>query len=455
MAWAARTAAIAGALLALLQPHSAQAVPSFALQTGQPCTTCHIGAFGPQLTAYGRQFKLSGYTQTGGDGWQATVPVSVMLLGSYTNTTKGQGEPASEHYGSNGNFAMDQISVFLGGRINDYAGGFVQGTFGGITSQFKLDNTDLRLTAPFTVRNTELRVGLDVNNGPTVQDPYNSSYAWGYPYVQSGLAPTPAAQPLLAGGLIGNSIGVTTYAWYDRSLYLEAGLYNTYGPTLLRATGNAYGPGSTSNPSPYLRAAYEWNWNGQSAHVGAIFLHSNVNPTTASYSSTADFGHDSYTDYAVDAGYQFLGDGTHTVSVLGIYNHENQKLSSSYNSGASSQSGNNLDQFRANVSYYYQQTYGATLGWQKTWGNANPALYATNALSGSANGKPNSNAFTAEVDYVPFGKADSWGGPWTNLKVGALYTAYTQFNGGNKNYDGNGRNASDNNTLYLFAWLIF
>ncbi len=180
---------------------------------------------------------------------------------------------------------MDQISVFLAGRVTDYAGGFVQGTFNGVTSATHLDNTDLRLTSPFEVKDTELRLGVDVNNGPTVQDPYNSSYAWGYPYVASILVPTPTAQPLLAGGLIGNSIGSTVYAWYDRSLYLEAGLYNTYGPTLLSVTGNTYGPGSTANPAPYLRAAYEWNWNGQSAHVGGIFLHSNFNPATGSYSS--------------------------------------------------------------------------------------------------------------------------------------------------------------------------
>ena len=35
-----------------------------------------------------------------------------MLLGSYTNTTKGQPGGASQHYGPNGNVAMDQISVF-------------------------------------------------------------------------------------------------------------------------------------------------------------------------------------------------------------------------------------------------------------------------------------------------------------------------------------------------------
>ena len=446
---------VAAAVVLLLCAPPAHAVPNFALQTGQPCTACHIGAYGPQLTAFGRAFKLGGYTQTGGDGWQAAIPVSVMLLGSYTNTNQGQGAPVAPHYGDNGNFAMDQISAFLAGRVNDYAGGFVQVTFNGVDSTIHLDNTDLRLTTPLDVNNTELRVGLDVNNGPTVQDPYNSTYAWGYPFVISPFAPTPAAQPLLAGGLIGNSVGATVYAWYDRSIYVEGGLYNTYGPSLLSLTGNAYGPGSTANPSPYLRAAYEWNWNGQSAHIGGIFLHSNISPATGSFTADGSQGKDNYTDYAVDGGYQYIGDGTHIVSLLGIYDYEKQNLNGSFNTGASSQASNSLNQIRANLIYYYQQTYGATIGWQKSWGTPNAALYAPAPITGSANGKPNSNEFIFEVDWVPFGKADSWAGPWVNLKVGAQYTVYTQFNGGSTNYDGYGRTAANNNTLYLFAWLIF
>ena len=110
----------------------------------------------------------------------------------------------------------------------------------------------------------------------------------------------------------------------------------------------------------------------------------------------------------------------------------------------------------ANVSYWYQNTYGVTLGWQNTWGPANPVLYTTGTdVTNSANGKPNSNAFIIEADWVPFGKEGSWLSPWANLKLGVQYTAYTQFNGGNKNYDGFGRNASDNNTLYVFAWTAF
>ncbi len=455
------TLLLIGLLGVLLTPLPAAALPSFAMQTGQPCTACHIGAFGPQLTAFGRAFKISGYTQTGGDGWQAAMPVSLMLLGSYSNTNKGQGAPAANNYGSNGNFAMDQISVFLAGRINDYAGAMIQGTFNGIASSFHLDNSDLRATKSFDVGDSELRVGADLNNGPTVQDPFNSSYAWGFPYVASALVPTPSAQPLLAGGLIGNSIGTTVYAWYNRALYAEAGLYNTYGPSLLSWTGNNYGPGSTANPAPYARVAYEWNWNGQDAYIGGILLHSNINPTNninpggSSFFATGSLGNDSYTDYAIDGGYQYIGDGSNIFTVLGIYNHEDQNLKGSYNAGVSSQSANSLDQIRLNASYWYQQTYGATVGWQKTWGTANQLLYAPGPLSGSANGKPDSNAFILEADWVPFGKSDSWAGPWVNLKLGAQYTIYTQFNGAAKNYDGFGRNASDNNTLYLFAWLIF
>ncbi|HXE38468.1 MAG TPA: hypothetical protein VN639_08310, partial [Azonexus sp.] len=50
-----------------------------------------------------------------------------------------------------------------------------------------------------------------------------------------------------------------------------------------------------------------------------------------------------------------------------------------------------------------QQTYGLNFGWQNTWGNVNPALYAPAPVTGSANGKPNSNSFVIEADWVPFG----------------------------------------------------
>jgi hypothetical protein len=63
------------------------------------------------------------------------------------------------------------------------------------------------------------------------------------------------------------------------------------------------GPGGTSNPAPHGRIAYEWNWAGQSAHVGGLVLHSNLNPTTGDRTVDGSVGRDSYTDWAFDAGY--------------------------------------------------------------------------------------------------------------------------------------------------------
>jgi hypothetical protein len=447
---------VAVALLILMaagQP--SRAVPSFAAQTGQPCIACHIGAFGPQLTPLGRAFKIGGYTQTGGQGPLSTIPLAGFVLNSFTHTNASQPQPAANDFGRNNNFAVDQVSLFFAGRLSDYAGAFVQGTYDGVGKAFFLDNTDLRMTTTVPAFGNDLRIGVSVNNGPTVQDPYNSTFAWIFPFVSSALAPTPTAQPLLAGGLIGNSIGTTAYAWYDRRLYLEGGLYNTYGPTLLNATGATLGPGATANPAPYARVAYEWNWTGQSAHIGALAMYSNLSPANGERSVETSFGRDSYADVAVDGGYQFLGDGTNTATIDAILTHETQNLKASTALGASTGPNNNLNQIRVNAAYFYQQTYGLNLGWQNTWGSSNPALFAPQPLSGSANGKPNSNSFIIEADWVPFGKDSSWGRPLANLKVGIQYTIYTMFNGGTKNYDGFGDDASGNNTLFIFAWLAF
>ena len=180
---------LSAALLLLALPRTSHAVPSFAAQTGQPCTACHVGAFGPQLTPLGRAFKIGGYTQTGGEGIAAKVPLAAMTLTSFTNTQKGQPEPPARGFGQNNNFALDQISLFLAGRVTDNLGGFVQGTFSGVDRAFSLDNTDIRLTAPFDLKNSELRLGVSVNNGPTVQDPYNTDVRLDFSLRRLGAGP--------------------------------------------------------------------------------------------------------------------------------------------------------------------------------------------------------------------------------------------------------------------------
>ena len=93
------------AALLLAMPPAAQAVPSFAKQTGLQCEACHVGAFGPQLTQFGRQFKLNGYTLS--DGNDHFPPLAAMALTSFTHTNADQPGGASPGFKGNDNVALD------------------------------------------------------------------------------------------------------------------------------------------------------------------------------------------------------------------------------------------------------------------------------------------------------------------------------------------------------------
>jgi hypothetical protein len=484
------TLGLGGVMAALLPSDPAHAVPAFASQTGQPCVACHIGGFGPQLTPLGRAFKIGGYTQNGGEGWRSQIPLSAYWQGSFTSLNKdtprggNDATPAgntTNRYAPNNNFNIDQASIFVAGGFGDHTGIFSQWTAADDFSAFAMDNTDFRpYTNEYDIGDHELRVGISLNNNPTVQDPYNSSFAWGYPFIQpsGSLQTQPAADVILSGGFNQNSIGATVYLWYDKSLYLDAGLYVSQSNWLLTRLGNSYGVGAIQGTAPYVRGAYEWNWDEgsdtqQSAHIGAIFMNANVNPLDQGSlhdnpATTGIYGRDHYTDATIDGGYQFLGDGTHIGTVLANYTHEWQSLTGSANqynaaNGTTYGSGYGLDKVQLTGSYWYRNTYGLTLSWMGIWGKRNPVLYniPTNAggspipMIGSANNSPNSTNFIVEADWVPFGKQDSWAQPFVNLKVGLQYWAFTTFNGSSQNYDGAGRSARDNNTIYLFAWQAF
>ena len=74
---------------------------------------------------------------------------------------------------------------------------------------------------------------------------------------------------------------------------------------------------------------------------------------------------------------------------------------------------------------------------------------------GSRTGKPNTSGFIVQADWTPFGKEDSPHSPLLNLRLGLQYTGYFKFNGASNNYDGFGRDASDNNAVYGFMSVAF
>src|SRR5690349_19612585 len=119
---------ILAGMLITLSSAEVKAVPSFARQTGMPCSTCHVQAFGPLLTSIGRNFKLSGYTDVNPDRTKF-IPITGMIRGSFTHTNNGQLGGAADRFGPNNNATIDEASIFYAGRITSKIGAFAQGTY--------------------------------------------------------------------------------------------------------------------------------------------------------------------------------------------------------------------------------------------------------------------------------------------------------------------------------------
>jgi hypothetical protein len=443
----------------------AWAVPSFARQTGMACAACHT-VF-PELTPFGREFKLNGYVldnirQIKGItvanretlALNAIAPISLMLQISYTHTGAAQPDiPAGK-----GALAKDgdvlfpqQASLFYAGKIADNLGAFVQLTYDGAEDHFGFDNADIRYSRHFDFggvpesQNHSLVVGITLNNNPTVQDVWNTTQAWGFPYSLTSVAPAPIASTKLDSGnnSIGqNAAGLGVYAWLNDSLYAEISLYNeaiTGGPHPLDSTSAANTV--IHGVAPYWRLAYEHRWDRNSLEVGAYGISARIHPGNGVPLQGAT---DRYSDAAADVQYQFIGED-HMFTVLSTYIHEKQSLAASYALQLAANPSDNLDTFKLTGEYYYQRTVGGSLGFFSTTGTSDAALYTPAQVTGSANSSPRNRGWIAEVNYLPF----------LNTKLQLQYTRYDEFNGASSNYDGSGRSAADNDTLYVLVWINF
>ena len=431
-------------ILLLTGSNEVLAVPSFARQTGMACEACHT-VF-PELTPFGRAFKMNGYLidnlpqvkQLTAEKKEALLlnwlpPLSLQFIASYTKFKTALPDP-NGGVSQNGTVQFpEEASLFYAGRIAPNVGGFIQITYDNNDNTFGWDNTDIRFADQATLgQDKPLTWGVTANNSPSVQDPWNSLPAWQYPFsTTSSLAPPQIATTQLEGIGNGTVAGLTAYGYWNNLVYVELGGYAAAPHGLGGTPLNSAFPDSTVHGfSPYWRIAVQPQWGRNSFSAGLVGFNDDVTPGGSNVTSGPT---DNYRDTGFDAQYQFIGDDN-IVSAQFRYIYEKQSL----NATLPTDPNNHLQSFRLGASYFYQRQLGGSIGYASTTGNSNAALYAPT-------GSPNTTAWAFEVDYLP----------WQNVKLALQYTLYTKFNGASSNYDGNGRNASDNNTLYLFAWIAF
>ena len=424
--------AIILATQSLLSPLVAHALPAFARQTGQNCVACHAGGQFPELTPYGRLFKLTGYT-IGTRG----VPLSVMGVASLTKSSNSTSDPA---FAKDGVALFQTGSVFLAGKVTDNVGLFAQATYNNYDSQnqdsgqwqgkWASDNFDLRYADRFIDPTRDLIVGLNLNNNPSIADPWNTAPAW-MQYVPTRFGITgPDAAPIIAQ-LGQQAAGVGAYAFWNKTLYAEMSGYRTAdGPFKFLSAGVP-----TSNLTklkginPYLRLALSHDWGSHNAMVGMFAMNAGIYPDNLNPVGPTT----RYRDRGIDAQYQYLLN-PHIITAQLSYIRES--IDNGDVTGLASNASNTLKQLKLKASYVYRAKYGASLGYFSTTGTSDTTLYPDVATN------PATRGWVPEVFWTPV----------QNIRIGAQYFAFNRFHGASTNYDGAGRNPKDNNTLFFYVW---
>lgn len=120
--------AAATSIAMTLTPLPAVALPSFSRQTGLACNSCHAPAF-PTLNAFGRLFKLNGYTLTGA---QAKIEDKTLSLPAILNASiftkirvrKSNGTDADGERTTNSGLLEfpDELAALFAGRVHENVG---------------------------------------------------------------------------------------------------------------------------------------------------------------------------------------------------------------------------------------------------------------------------------------------------------------------------------------------
>lgn len=437
----------------------ATALPTFNRQTGQNCLACHAGGQFPELTPYGRLFKLTGYTLG-----ERTLPFSAMAVVSdsrVSNTSKSD-DPAAD-FQKNNSLIFATGSLFVAGKVTDNIGAFLQITYDNYATQSDdgkfhghsgADNMDIRYADRLIDGSRDLIWGITANNNPSVSDVWNTAPAW----MQYVPVPSPTSSrfidgstpyPGLAAG--GNIAGISAYMFLNRHVYVEVGGYGsaTGIASFMSAGVPAADKTKLKGTNPYFRAALSHEWGPHNLMVGTTAMVADVYDDPLDTSDPNSIHR--FVDVGIDSQYQYVLD-PHTVTLQLAYMQDrhrvpailaNQPVSDVVGDPLPNTNINDVTRvFRAKASYVYQAKYGASIGFFSQTGTTDSALYDPTRVSGNISSSPAVRGWTYELFWTPV----------QYVRVGAQFTAYSKFNGAAHDYDGFGRNASDNNSLFFYVW---
>lgn len=441
-----RLALLACAAALGLSSTPAFAIPSFARQTGMPCSTCHT-VF-PSLTTFGRQFKMRGYTM--GDAlakndFPYNLPLAMGVQVGNTSISDPDKGADPEDFEQADKTIVQQLALYYGGRVAGKVGAFAQYNWDGIEKTWGAEMVDIRYADTATVKDKELIWGVTMTNSPAMQDPWNTNPMWSFPHLENA-GIMPMVTPLMDMKLANQVGGVGLYGFYDGQFYAEVGFYHNGKRGIFRPLnwGDELETAVKGN-APHLRLAWEKDWGSSSFEIGMHAIRADIYPDAENPTGPAD----RFTDLMLDSQYEH-DSGNYMYSLHGYYIDEKRDWQASFPMGMASNSSDKLKLLNLSAHYWYKRKIGGGIGYFDYSGDTDVGMYAMPMASamGNATGSPDSQGWIIEANYLPLKNRE-------NLKLGLRYTAFSKFNGASNNYNGAGRDASDNNSVFAYIWMLY
>jgi len=377
-----------------ITPENASAVPSFARQTGKPCSGCHT--IWPRLNATGREFKITGYTDVADDYPRIQQdnldltrfgpPLSVSVISF----------PYSKKTGTNvvdtddTTAIPDEVAIFLAGRVSPNLGAFVEPHWTRDTDQM---NVELAKFSSATRVGSNI-LGLVVFKGDAAAaDPYNTIrfsafHTINTPAIFFDTGARGGGGDLFSFANTGNQ-GIVANGKFLNLVYAAVGAF--------RSDDSAKSPGS--DPWDVSgRLAVEYPITGESiASIGGFYYdgkqrydHTTLVPAPGpAYESK-------FNRYGVDLQYQ-LESAPHIVDFVATYMGGKDE---NVWDGAGSQFDVKFQGAYAEASYFYDRTYGLTVGYDYLKSDEDNSL--------------DKKGPTVNLTYLP----------WLNTKIGLEYSHF-------------------------------
>ena len=243
-------------------------------------------------------------------------------------------------------------------------------------------------------------------------------------YASASTAPSPAKSTLIES-LGGQVIGVGAYGLFNNLIFAEFSTYRS-------AQVGFHNPPDTTNTNvikdfiPYWRLALQHEWGKNYLELGTYGI------ASTQYLTGISGALDKFVDVGVDLQYE-------RILPFGNFSFHTSYTSETETRDLSAEVNYNFQSFKMDGNMFFKNGMGGTIGYFNNTGSPDIANFP------NGDNRPNSSGFIFQIEYLP----------WYNTKFAAQYVSYQKFDGSSTNYNGLGRNAVDNNTIYLMAWLCF